>query len=225
MLTGEEPESLAVDVVNAILISHAEHEQNVSTCAMRVTSSTGTNAYAALSSAIVALWGPLHGGANEACMQMLEEIASCERIPEYIAKAKSKTDPFRLMGFGHRVYKNSDPRSALMKKLCDQVLNKKMDNPLFKLAKSLEQHALQDPYFISHKLYANTDFYSGIVQRALGIKNNCFTTIFALARCTGWMSHWLEMKQYKPSPIIRPRQHYIGHKQRQLPKSTHKSVK
>lgn len=192
-----------------ILTLHAEHEQNASTCTLRVSGSTGTNAYAALAAAITALWGPAHGGANEACMLMLEAIQTCDRIPEFIEKAKSKDDPFRLMGFGHRVYRSRDPRADVMKSLARDVLDSKQDKPLFRLARSLEKRALEDPYFISHQLYPNVDYYSGIVQRALGIENNAFTTIFALARTTGWMSHWLEMMRDK-TPIIRPRQHYIG---------------
>tara|TARA_B100001989_G_scaffold250703_1_gene228313 strand:+ start:4902 stop:6107 length:1206 start_codon:yes stop_codon:yes gene_type:complete len=216
MLTGEIPDKLAEEVFDALFILHSEHEQNASTCTMRVTSSTGTNAYAGIASAITALWGPLHGGANEACMNMLEEIKTSDRIPEYIQRAKSKTDPFRLMGFGHRVYKNKDPRSSIMKALCDKVLSKKNDHPLFKLAKDLERHALSDPYFVSHKLYANCDYYSGIVQRAFNIHNNCFTLIFSLARTSGWMSHWYELKTTQATPIIRPRQRYIGANMRNI---------
>ena len=216
MVTGKIPDKLAEEVFDTLFILHSEHEQNASTCTMRVTSSTGTNAYASIASAITALWGPLHGGANEACMDMLEEIQTSDKIPEYIEKAKSKTDPFRLMGFGHRVYKNRDPRSSIMKELCDKVLSKKNDHPLFKLAKDLERHALSDPYFISHKLYANCDYYSGIVQRAFNIHNDCFTLIFTLARTSGWMSHWLELKTTQATPIIRPRQRYIGAKIRNV---------
>lgn len=220
MLFDKEPTDLTSEVFDTIFTLHAEHEQNASTCTMRVTSSTGTNPYAAISSALCALWGPAHGGANEACMKMLETIKTSDHIQEYIEKAKSKTDPFRLMGFGHRVYRNKDPRSAIMKSLCKRVLDNKLDKPLFLLAKNLEKIALEDPYFISHKLYPNVDFYSGIVQRALGVPNSCFTLIFALARTTGWMSHWLELVSGDPTPIIRPRQRYIGHKKRDLDQSS-----
>ncbi|MAV28636.1 MAG: citrate (Si)-synthase [Legionellales bacterium] len=214
-LFGQIPTEHTVTAFDQILTLHAEHEQNASTCTLRVSGSTGTNAYAALAAAITALWGPAHGGANEACMQMLEAIKTCDRIPEYIEKAKSKEDPFRLMGFGHRVYRSRDPRADVMKSLAKEVLDSKQDKPLFRLARSLEKRALEDPYFISHQLYPNVDYYSGIVQRALGIENNAFTTIFALARTTGWMSHWLEMMRDK-TPIIRPRQHYIGPRKRSL---------
>ena len=208
-------DTLACEVFDKILTLHAEHEQNASTCTLRVSGSTGNNPYASLAAAITALWGPLHGGANEACMLMLEEIQTCDRIPLYIDKAKSKNDSFRLMGFGHRVYKNQDPRAEIMKSLAKRVLDSKQDKPLFKLARSLEKIALEDPYFISHKLYPNVDYYSGIVQRALGVPNNAFTTVFALARTAGWMAHWLEMKS-ESGPIIRPRQHYVGQKKRNL---------
>ena len=218
MLNGEVPDDLSIEVFDSILTLHAEHEQNASTCTLRVSGSTGNNAYAALAAAVTALWGPAHGGANEACLNMLEEINHVDKIQEYIDKAKSKDDPFRLFGFGHRVYRNNDPRATVMKSLCKRVLDKKHDNPLFTLARKLEKIALEDPYFISHKLYPNVDYYSGIVQRALGIQNNCFTTVFALARVSGWMSHWLEMKASN-TPIIRPRQHYIGHSVRELPKT------
>ena len=214
------PDALSIEVFDKILICHAEHEQNASTCTLRVTSSTGTNAYATLASAISALWGPAHGGANEACMNMLEEIQDITNIPKYLAKAKSKTDPFRLMGFGHRVYRTQDPRADIIKSLCHQVLSKTKDAPLFQLAKALERIAREDEYFISHQLYPNVDFYSGIVQSALGVPNDCFTLIFALARTTGWMSHWLEMQQTKATPIIRPRQRYIGKASRPLPATT-----
>lgn len=219
MLNDEVPDDLSVEVFESILTLHAEHEQNASTCTLRVSGSTGNNAYAALAAAVTALWGPAHGGANEACINMLEEINHSDRIQEYIEKAKSKEDPFRLFGFGHRVYRNKDPRALIMKSLCRRVLDKKHDNPLFTLARKLEKIALEDPYFISHKLYPNVDYYSGIVQRALGIQNNCFTTVFALARVSGWMSHWLEFRS-SGSPIIRPRQHYIGHTPRDLPKKS-----
>jgi citrate synthase len=214
-LQDQRPSTLAHQVFDRILTLHAEHEQNASTCTLRVSGSTGTNAYAALAAALTALWGPAHGGANEACMTMLEAIGTCDRIPEYIEKAKSKTDPFRLMGFGHRVYRNRDPRADVMKSLARDVLDHKQDEPLFRLARSLEKRALEDPYFISHQLYPNVDYYSGIVQRALGIECQSFTTVFALARTSGWMSHWLEMQRDK-TPIIRPRQHYIGPRQRDL---------
>lgn len=216
MRFGKKPTSLATKVIEKIFMIHAEHEQNASTCTMRVSSSTGTNAHASLAAALSALWGPAHGGAAEACTIMLEEIQTCERIPKYIEKAKSKEDPFRLMGFGHRVYRNHDPRAEVMKDLCKQVLDEHQDQPMFRLARSLEKIAREDPYFISHKLYPNVDYYSGIVQRALGFDNDCFTSLFALARTSGWMSHWLEMKTHSATPIIRPRQHYIGHDRRDI---------
>lgn len=215
MLTGKPADDLTIEVFDTILTLHAEHEQNASTCTLRVSGSTGTNAYAALASAVSALWGPAHGGANEACLTMLETIANSDRISEFVNKAKSKSDPFRLMGFGHRVYRNKDPRALIMKDLCQRVLDQKQHDPLFKLARELEQFALSDPYFISHQLYPNVDYYSGIAQRALGIEKKSFTTVFALARVSGWMSHWLEMKS-KNTPIIRPRQHYIGHTTRHV---------
>ena len=197
--------------LDRILILHADHEQNASTATVRLAGSSGANPFACISAGIACLWGPAHGGANEACLNMLEQIGNESRIGEYIARAKDKNDPFRLVGFGHRVYKNFDPRAKLMRETCYEVLDELglHDDPLFKLALKLEKIALEDEYFISRKLYPNVDFYSGIVQRALGIPPSMFTAIFAMARTAGWVAQWNEMisDQYK---IARPRQLYIG---------------
>lgn len=209
MLNGEMPSATATKAMDVIFTLHAEHEQNASTSAVRSAGSTGTHPYAAILAGLTALWGPAHGGANEACVNMLHDIGSVERIFEYIQKAKDKDDPFRLMGFGHRVYKNYDPRARIMQDLCHQLLATSASRPLFHIAKKLETIALEDPYFIDRKLYPNVDFYSGITLQALGIDTRCFTTIFALARTAGWASHWLEM-QSQSTPIIRPRQCYEG---------------
>lgn len=214
MMTGEMPSDAAVAAMEVILILHAEHEQNASTSTVRAVGSTGAGPVASLAAGICALSGPAHGGANEACIHMLEEIQSVDNIEEYIAKSKDKSDPFRLMGFGHRVYKNYDPRAKIMQKLCHAVLKDTESDPLFQLATALEQKALEDPYFITKKLYPNVDYYSGITQKALGIPSNCFTTIFALARCAGWMAHWSEMHEDSSNPIFRPRQLYQGPKRR-----------
>lgn len=197
--------------IDKIFILHADHEQNASTSTVRLAGSTGSNPFACIASGIAALWGPAHGGANEACLRMLEKIGDEQKIPEYIKKAKDKDDPFRLMGFGHRVYKNYDPRAKVMRETAHEVLNELglHDDPLFKIALQLEKIALEDDYFIEKKLYPNVDFYSGITLKALGIPTNMFTTIFALARTIGWISHWNEMvsSSYK---IGRPRQLYCG---------------
>ena len=197
--------------VDRIFILHADHEQNASTSTVRLAGSSGANPFACIASGIAALWGPAHGGANEAVLRMLMEIESEENIPEFIKRAKDKNDPFRLMGFGHRVYKNFDPRARIMKKTCDEVLNELggSDDPLFKIARRLEAIALEDPYFIEKKLYPNVDFYSGIILKAIGIPLNMFTVIFAMARTIGWFSHWHEMVGV-PYPIGRPRQLYNG---------------
>ena len=198
--------------LDRILILHADHEQNASTSTVRLAGSSGANPFACISAGIACLWGPAHGGANEACLNMLEEIHDESRIGEYIARAKDKNDPFRLVGFGHRVYKNFDPRAKLMRETCHEVLDELglHDDRLFKLALKLEKIALEDGYFISRKLYPNVDFYSGIVQRALGIPPSMFTAIFATARTVGWIAQWSEMIADPDRKIGRPRQLYTG---------------
>ncbi len=194
---------------------HADHEQNASTSAVRLTGSAGGNPYACISAGIAALWGPSHGGANEAVLEMLEEIGDESRIEEFVARAKDKDDDFRLMGFGHRVYKNFDPRAKVMKQAADEVLTELglENDPLLKIAKRLEKIALEDEYFIEKKLYPNVDFYSGLILKALGIPTSMFTVIFALGRTPGWISHWHEMIG-EPYKIGRPRQLYTGHEKR-----------
>lgn len=203
---------VAVKALNLLFILHADHEQNASTSTVRLASSTGANPYACIAAGISALWGPAHGGANEAVLSMLEEIGTVDRIPEYIAKAKDKNDPFRLMGFGHRVYKNFDPRATIIRESCYEVLNKfaSNDDPLFELALALEEYALKDDYFIEKKLYPNVDFYSGIIYKALKIPVDMFTVMFVIARTAGWVSHWLEMMSEPTRRIGRPRQLYTG---------------
>ena len=206
------PNPVLARALDRILILHADHEQNASTSTVRVAGSSGANPYACIAAGIASLWGPLHGGANEATLKMLEEIGDESRIGEYIERAKDKTDSFRLMGFGHRVYKNMDPRAAIMRKTCHEVLNELglNDDPLFKLALKLEKIALEDDYFVQKKLYPNVDFYSGIVMRAMGIPNSMFTAIFALARTAGWVAQWTEMMSDPEHRIYRPRQMYSG---------------
>ncbi|HEV8647472.1 MAG TPA: citrate synthase [Burkholderiales bacterium] len=201
-----------VKALDRIFILHADHEQNASTSTVRMAGSSGANPFACISSGIACLWGPAHGGANEACLNMLEEIGDVSRVGEYIKKAKDRNSGFRLMGFGHRVYKNYDPRAKLMRETCHEVLSELglHDDRLFKLAMALEKIALEDDYFVSRKLYPNVDFYSGIVQRALGIPNNMFTCIFALARTVGWVAQWNEMVEDPEQKIGRPRQLYTG---------------
>ncbi|MBP9033220.1 MAG: citrate (Si)-synthase [Pseudomonadales bacterium] len=198
--------------MDRIFLLHADHEQNASTSAVRLTGSTGANPFACIAAGIAALWGPAHGGANEAVLSQLEEIGDESRIPEFIARAKDKNDPFRLMGFGHRVYKNFDPRARVMKQTCDEVLAELglENDPLFRIAQKLEKIATEDEYFIEKKLYPNVDFYSGIILRALGFPTNMFTVIFATGRTVGWIAHWHEMisASYK---IGRPRQLYTGY--------------
>ena len=207
---------IASKVLNLLFILHADHEQNASTSTVRLASSTGANPYACVAAGIAALWGPAHGGANEAVIKMLEEIGDARRIPEFIARAKDKNDPFKLMGFGHRVYKNFDPRATIIRKACYAVLEKlSFDDPLFNLALELEEIALKDAYFIERKLYPNVDFYSGIIYKALGIPVNMFTVMFAIARTAGWVAHWLEMKDEATQRIARPRQLYVGPTQRE----------
>lgn len=212
------PDPTIVKAMDTIFTLHADHEQNASTSTVRLAGSTGANPFACISAGIGALWGPAHGGANEACLNMLNEIGDVSRIEHYIQRAKDKDDPFRLMGFGHRVYKSYDPRAKVMRETCHAVLNAvgAHDEPLFKLAMELERIALEDEYFVTKKLYPNVDFYSGITLSAIGIPTNMFTVIFALARTVGWMSHWLEMIANK-SRIGRPRQLYTGEKSRNVP--------
>ncbi|SEK95189.1 citrate synthase [Halomonas daqiaonensis] len=206
--------------MDRIFMLHADHEQNASTSTVRLAGSTGANPFACISAGIAALWGPAHGGANEAVLNMLDEIGdeSEENIQRFIDKAKDKDDPFKLMGFGHRVYRNFDPRAKVMKETCDEVLAElgMADDPQLKIAKRLEQIALEDEYFIERKLYPNVDFYSGIILKAMGIPKNMFTVIFAVSRTIGWISHWHEMIS-EPYKIGRPRQLYIGHTQRDYP--------
>ena len=205
------PNPVLVQAMDTIFTLHADHEQNASTSTVRLAGSTGANPFACISAGIGALWGPAHGGANEACLNMLKEIGDVSNIHQYIKRAKDKNDPFRLMGFGHRVYKSYDPRAKVMRSTCHAVLDAvgAHDLPLFKLAMELERIALEDDYFIEKKLYPNVDFYSGITLSAMGIPTNMFTVIFALARTVGWMSHWMEMVANK-SRIGRPRQLYTG---------------
>lgn len=208
-----------VKALDRILILHADHEQNASTSTVRLAGSSGANPFACISAGIACLWGPAHGGANEACLNMLEEIGDVSRINEYIKRAKDKDDNYRLMGFGHRVYKNFDPRSKLMRETCHEVLNELglHNDRLFKLALELERIALEDEYFIEKKLYPNVDYYSGIVQRALGIPTIMFTAIFAMARTAGWVAQWSEMISDPEYRIGRPRQRYIGETMRDVP--------
>ncbi len=214
---SRKPNPVLVDAMDVIFTLHADHEQNASTSTVRLAGSTGANPYACTSAGIGALWGPAHGGANEACLNMLEHIADVKHIPEFIKRAKDKDDPFRLMGFGHRVYKSYDPRAKVMRQTCHQVLDAvgAHNEPIFKLAMELERIALEDDYFVEKKLYPNVDFYSGITLSAIGIPTNMFTVIFALARTVGWMSHWLEMSSHK-GKIGRPRQLYTGYAQRDV---------
>ncbi|SDA24174.1 citrate synthase [Nitrosospira sp. Nsp11] len=206
------PNPVLARALDRILILHADHEQNASTSTVRLAGSSGANPFACISAGIACLWGPAHGGANEACLNMLEEIGDDSRIGEYIERAKDKNDSFRLVGFGHRVYKNFDPRAKLMRETCHEVLSELglHDDRLFKLALKLEKIALEDEYFISKKLYPNVDFYSGIVQRALGIPVSMFTAIFTMARTVGWIAQWNEMISDPDYKIGRPRQLYTG---------------
>lgn len=197
--------------MDKIFILHADHEQNASTSTVRLAGSSGANPYACIAAGIACLWGPSHGGANEACLNMLQEIGTVDRIPEFINRAKDKSDPFRLMGFGHRVYKNFDPRSRVMQKVAHEVLDElDLKNPILDVAKELEKIALEDEYFVEKKLYPNVDFYSGIVLSALGFPTSMFTVLFALARTVGWISQWNEMLEDPSQRIGRPRQLYSG---------------
>jgi citrate synthase len=216
MTFGQRTEQVQIDPVvvsamNTLLILHADHEQNCSTSTVRIVGSSESNIYASVSAGISALWGPLHGGANQAVIEMLEKIKEDGGdTDKWIAKAKDKNDKFRLMGFGHRVYKNFDPRAKIIKKACDDILEKLgMDDEVLEIAKKLEEVALKDPYFVERKLYPNVDFYSGIIYRALGFPTDMFTVLFALGRLPGWIAQWKEMKENK-EPIGRPRQIYVG---------------
>ncbi len=203
--------------LDRIFILHADHEQNASTSTVRLAGSTGANPFACIAAGIAALWGPAHGGANEICLRMLGEIGTVDRIPEFIARAKDKNDPFRLMGFGHRVYKNFDPRAKIMHKTCHEVLGELgiKDDPLLEVAMELERIALTDEYFIERKLYPNVDFYSGITLKAMGFPTTMFTVLFAVARTVGWIAQWKEMIEEPNQKIGRPRQLYTGSPQRE----------
>tara|TARA_Y100000816_G_scaffold284483_1_gene262712 strand:+ start:426 stop:1748 length:1323 start_codon:yes stop_codon:yes gene_type:complete len=200
--------------MDTIFILHADHEQNASTSTVRLAGSSGANPFACIAAGVSSLWGPAHGGANQAALEMLEEIGSSKNIKKYLNKAKNKKDPFKLMGFGHRVYKNYDPRAKILKKVCEKVLNHVgiKNDPILKLAKELEKIALKDKYFIEKKLYPNVDFYSGIILRAIGFPPEMFTVIFAIARTAGWTAHWTEMIEDPIQKIGRPRQLYTGNK-------------
>ncbi|MEP7243094.1 MAG: citrate synthase [Gammaproteobacteria bacterium] len=207
---------VAAQALDLLFILHADHEQNASTSTVRLAGSTGANPYAAISAGVSALWGPAHGGANEAVLAMLEQIGTVENIPKYLDMAKDKSSHFRLMGFGHRVYKNFDPRAKIIRAMCHKVLAQlgSSSNPLFELALRLEEIALKDEYFVSRKLYPNVDFYSGIIYSALGIPRSMFTVMFAIARTVGWVAHWQEMISDPQMRIGRPRQLYTGPKRR-----------
>ena len=209
-------DSTLAKAMDKILILHADHEQNASTSTVRLAGSSGANPFACIASGIACLWGPAHGGANEACIRMLEEINSVDNIPEYVKKAKDKNDPFRLMGFGHRVYKNFDPRAKVMQKICHEVLDHLgiKDDPLLAIAVELEKIALEDDYFVEKKLYPNIDFYSGIVMKSLGFPMDMFTVLFAVGRTVGWVSQWNEMIEDTSQRIGRPRQLYVGNELR-----------
>ncbi|MGL9735714.1 MAG: citrate synthase [Symbiopectobacterium sp.] len=205
--------------MDRILILHADHEQNASTSTVRTAGSSGANPFACIAAGIASLWGPAHGGANEACLRMLKEINSIEHIPEFVRRAKDKNDSFRLMGFGHRVYKNYDPRATVMRETCHEVLKELgMKDDLLEVAMELEHIALNDPYFIEKKLYPNVDFYSGIILKAMGIPSSMFTVIFAMARTVGWIAHWNEMHG-DGLKIARPRQLYTGYDKRDFTSS------
>ncbi len=209
---------ILADAMEKIFILHADHEQNASTSTVRLAGSSGANPFACIGAGIASLWGPAHGGANEAVINMLEEIGHKSRIPEFIAKAKDKNDPFRLMGFGHRVYKNYDPRAEVLRKTCKDVLDALgiKDEPLLDIAMELEKIALHDDYFVERKLYPNVDFYSGIIYRAMGIPTALFTALFAVARTAGWVAQWKEMIEDPKQKIGRPRQLFIGQTSREV---------
>ncbi len=214
-----EPNPVLVKALDRILILHADHEQNASTSTVRLAGSSGANPFACISAGIACLWGPAHGGANEACLNMLMQIGDVSKVGQYIERAKDKNDSFKLMGFGHRVYKNYDPRAKLMRETCHEVLGELglQNDRLFKLAMALEKIALEDEYFVEKKLYPNVDFYSGIVQQALGIPVSMFTAIFAMARTVGWIAQWSEMIADPDAKIGRPRQLYTGAARRDVP--------
>ena len=207
-----EIDPVAVEALDLLFILHADHEQNCSTSTVRMAGSSGANPYSAIAAGIAALWGPAHGGANEAVLKMLKEIGDKSQIKKYVAKAKDKNDPYRLMGFGHRVYKNFDPRATIIRDMAHKVLEKlgREDTPMFELARELEEIALKDDYFVEKKLYPNVDFYSGIIYRALGIPTSMFTVMFAIGRSVGWAAHWREMISNPAGRIARPRQVYTG---------------
>ena len=207
-----------VEALNLLLIVHADHEQNCSTSTVRMVGSSDANLFASISAGICALWGPLHGGANEACVAMLEQIIQDGgNVKKFVDRAKDKDDAYRLMGFGHRVYKNYDPRATIIKKACDKLLAKiQVKDPLFDVAQQLEEVALKDPYFVERKLYPNVDFYSGVIYRAIGIPVQMFTVLFAIGRLPGWLAHWVEMHQSPTKRICRPRQIYTGSEEREL---------
>jgi citrate synthase len=201
--------------INRILILHADHEQNASTSTVRLAGSSDANPFACVAAGIASLWGPAHGGANEAVLSMLQEIGTKDRIQKFVKKAQDPDDRFRLMGFGHRVYKNYDPRATVMRDTCHEVLKELgIQDPTLDLALELEQIALNDSYFVDKKLYPNVDFYSGIILRALGFPTNMFTVLFAIGRTVGWISHWKEMMDSSESRIGRPRQLYVGKEER-----------
>jgi citrate synthase len=212
-----EVDPVAEKALDLIFILHLDHEQNASTSTVRLAGSSGANPFACIAAGIAALWGPAHGGANEAVLNMLCEIGDISNIPKFLARARNPDDPFRLMGFGHRVYKNYDPRARIIRKMCHEVLGKSGigNDPLFELALQLEEIALSDDYFIERKLYPNVDFYSGLIYKALGIPANMFTVMFAIARTVGWVAQWMEMSGEKRQLIGRPRQLYIGPEQRE----------
>jgi citrate synthase len=207
-----EIDPIAEKALDLIFILHIDHEQNASTSTVRLAGSSRANPFACIASGIAALWGPAHGGANEAVLSMLDEIGHIDNIPKFLERAKDKKDPFRLMGFGHRVYKNYDPRAKIIRQMCHDVLEKLGDknDPTFELALRLEEIALSDDYFIQRKLYPNVDYYSGLIYKALGIPNNMFTVMFAIARTVGWVSQWTEMIAEEDQRIGRPRQLYVG---------------
>ncbi|MEO1251791.1 MAG: citrate synthase [Pseudomonadota bacterium] len=216
MADDYECDPVLCSALDKIFILHMDHEQNASTSTVRLAGSSGANPFACIAAGIASLWGPAHGGANEAALNMLQEIGSVDRIPEYIEKAKDKSDPFRLMGFGHRVYKNYDPRATVMRKACHEVLDALgvRNEPLLQVAMELERIALEDEYFVEKKLYPNIDFYSGITLKALGFPTDMFTVLFALARTVGWIAQWSEMIEDPNQKIGRPRQIYTGPKRR-----------
>ena len=210
--------------MDRIFILHADHEQNASTSTVRLAGSSGANPYACIAAGVASLWGPAHGGANEACLTMLEEIGNVDRVDEFVARAKDKNDSFRLMGFGHRVYKNFDPRATVMRETCHEVLAELgIKDPLLDVAMALEKVALEDSYFIEKKLYPNVDFYSGIILKAIGIPSSMFTVIFAMSRTVGWCAHWDEMLTQPGQKIGRPRQNYTGELNKEFtPLNSHK---